>query len=154
MPLMHRLAVILSINFIAYVFVLYCLHFSCLILYRNYSSILHILDFFIAYLYKHTQKKRDRKTADVRTAERCQPVPFGRRWFCWRGLRGWLTGTLCCPGKLGWLTEACDPWVGGDWSFSLSQEPSLLPVGNEYILFGWMKTPNFQFLNLEARPAF
>lgn len=108
--------------------------------------------FFIASLYEHKIKTGVWKTADV-SAERCQPVPFGRRWFCWRGLRGWLTGTLCCPGKLGWLTEACDPWVGGDWSFSLSQEPSLMPVGNEYILFGGRKTPNFQCLNLQARPV-
>lgn len=55
-------------------------------------------------------------------------VPFGRRWFCCRELRGWVTGRLCCPGKVTWLTEACDPWVGRDWSFSFSQEPSLLPV--------------------------
>lgn len=45
MPLMHRLAVILGINLIVYVFVLYCFHFPCLILQNKHSNIPHIFVF-------------------------------------------------------------------------------------------------------------
>ena len=76
-------------------------------------------------------------------------VPFGRRWLCWRWWRGWLTGRLCTPGMRGWVTEALDPWGGEEYSVSLSQEPSLLPVGNEYKLFVYSIIPNLLMTNLK-----
>jgi len=49
----------------------------------------------------------------------------------------------------GWVTEALDPWGGEEYSVSLSQEPSLLPVGNEYKLFVYSIIPNLLMTNLK-----
>lgn len=76
-------------------------------------------------------------------------VPFGRRWLCWRWLRGWLTGRLYAAGMRACVTGAWDAWDGEESSVSLSQEPPLLPVGNEYKLFGYNINPNHPNTNFK-----
>lgn len=76
-------------------------------------------------------------------------VPFGRRWLCWRWLRGWLTGRLYAAGMRACVPGAWDPWDGEECSVSLSQEPPLLPVGNEYKLFGYNINPNHPNTNFK-----